>query len=259
MNMSKKLAVAGMAAILTAGISMTSFAGEWKLDQVGWWYQNDDGSYAKDGWAKIDNVWYWFDETGYMETGWIYDAGNYYYLVESGGMAAGTDVIVDGSLYRFASDGALMDDWVLGNSISDYSIRIPDGSYFYDNSFLLLTGNAHDFYAQLDGPEEMTPCVRVAYDSSEYAQFSMSEYVNTCKEVYETRGFDFKNCGSVTLGDGRVYTKLSLITETLTEDLYLRKISYNGSPLYMCIGLGYSNADEKNRVEAVLKSVSVYR
>ena len=258
MNLTKKLAVAGMAAILTAGISMTSFAGEWKLDQVGWWYQNDDGSYAKDGWAKIDNVWYWFDETGYMETGWIYDAGNYYYLIESGGMAAGTDVVVDGYLYRFASDGALMDDWVLGNSISDYSICIPDGSYFYDESFLSMTGNAHDFYAQLDGAGELVPWVRVAYDSGEDAQLSMSGYVNACKEAYETKGYGFKDNGSVTLGDGRVYTKVSLITGSLTEDLYLRKISYNGSPLYMYFGLGYSNADEKKRVEAVLKSVSVY-
>lgn len=67
--MKKKLAVLGMAMAMTAGLAMTSYAGEWKLDHVGWWYQNDDGSYAKDGWAHIDNVWYWFDEAGYMETG----------------------------------------------------------------------------------------------------------------------------------------------------------------------------------------------
>lgn len=258
MKMTKKLAIAGAAAILTAGISMTSFAGEWKIDQVGWWYQNDDGSYAKDGWAKIDNVWYWFDETGYMETGWIYDAGNYYYLVESGGMAAGTDVVVDGYLYRFASDGALMDDWVFGNSISDYSIYIPDGSYFMDEALLSLTGNAFDFYAQLDGAGEMFPCVRVAYDSSDDAQLSMNGYVDACKEAYEAKGYGVENKGSVTLGDGRVYTKISITSGTMTDDLYIRKISYNGSPLYMYFGLGYSNADEKNRVEAVLKSLSVY-
>ncbi len=33
--------------ILTTAISITAFAGQWKQDIVGWWYQNDDGCYLR--------------------------------------------------------------------------------------------------------------------------------------------------------------------------------------------------------------------
>ena len=31
--------------LLTASLSMTARAGEWKQDDAGWWYQDDDGTY----------------------------------------------------------------------------------------------------------------------------------------------------------------------------------------------------------------------
>ena len=36
------------AAAMTAGAAFTSFAGSWQLDNIGWWYQTDDGSYLRD-------------------------------------------------------------------------------------------------------------------------------------------------------------------------------------------------------------------
>lgn len=45
---------------------MTALAGEWKQDQTGWWYQNDEGGYAKSGWKTIDGKSYYFNENGYM-------------------------------------------------------------------------------------------------------------------------------------------------------------------------------------------------
>ncbi|MDO5406678.1 MAG: hypothetical protein Q4F28_05040 [Eubacteriales bacterium] len=53
------------AGCLAAAMTMTSFAAEWKQDQVGWWYQNDDGSYLKDGWSWVDGRCYYFDGNGY--------------------------------------------------------------------------------------------------------------------------------------------------------------------------------------------------
>lgn len=41
-------ATLGVSAIL----SMTSFAGEWKQDNTGWWYQNDDGTYPVSSWFQ---------------------------------------------------------------------------------------------------------------------------------------------------------------------------------------------------------------
>lgn len=53
---------------LIASMSITSFGGEWKQDSMGWWYQNDDGSYTVNQWQEIDGKQYYFNETGYMLT-----------------------------------------------------------------------------------------------------------------------------------------------------------------------------------------------
>lgn len=69
--------------IMTIGFSMVSFAGEWKQDTNGWWYQNDDGTY-KTGWYQdADSKWYYFDNAnGYMLTNTITPDG--YKLSEDG-------------------------------------------------------------------------------------------------------------------------------------------------------------------------------
>lgn len=40
--------------VLTAGISLSAYAAEWKQSNGQWWYQNDDGSYPKDESQWID-------------------------------------------------------------------------------------------------------------------------------------------------------------------------------------------------------------
>lgn len=58
--------------MLASGMSMTAFVGQWKQDTIGWWYQNDDGSYFNNGWEWIDSYGdgtaecYYFDTNGYM-------------------------------------------------------------------------------------------------------------------------------------------------------------------------------------------------
>ena len=46
-----------LATLLSTFYPLTSFAGEWKSDNNGWWYQNDDGSYPKNTWQWIDGAW----------------------------------------------------------------------------------------------------------------------------------------------------------------------------------------------------------
>lgn len=63
-----------LATLLSAFYPITSFAGEWKSDNNGWWYQNDDGSYPKNTWQWIDgnkdgvSESYYFNENGYLLT-----------------------------------------------------------------------------------------------------------------------------------------------------------------------------------------------
>ena len=60
------------AMVLTLATTVTAFAGTWKQDNVGWWYQRDDGSYPMNGWEWIDGnndgiaECYYFNEVGYI-------------------------------------------------------------------------------------------------------------------------------------------------------------------------------------------------
>lgn len=64
--------ILSLASLLTISISSLTFAGEWKLDNNGWWYQNHDGTYKTDGCQYIDGnhdgiaELYYFDKNGYL-------------------------------------------------------------------------------------------------------------------------------------------------------------------------------------------------
>ena len=68
--MKKKLKIATcvlMAILLSCLSGMSIFAGQWKYDSKGQWYQNDDGSYLSNGWAKdSEDKWYYFNADGYL-------------------------------------------------------------------------------------------------------------------------------------------------------------------------------------------------
>jgi len=69
--------------------TITSVAGEWIKDSIGWWYKNVDNSYPANKWQLINGKWYFFQKTGYMAVGWIYDNHKWYYLNEDGSMKTG--------------------------------------------------------------------------------------------------------------------------------------------------------------------------
>ncbi|RHR46054.1 hypothetical protein DWX10_27245 [Clostridium sp. AF18-27] len=60
-------------------VPITSFAGEWKEDNKGYWYVNDDGSYIIGQWEWIDGnndglaECYYFNENGYLEVNTVID------------------------------------------------------------------------------------------------------------------------------------------------------------------------------------------
>lgn len=72
----KRLAKVLIAASLMAlTMSTTSFAGTWKQNDQGWWWQEDDHSYPVSQWEWLDGngdgiaECYYFDESGYLLTG----------------------------------------------------------------------------------------------------------------------------------------------------------------------------------------------
>lgn len=101
----KKLSTFLVAVCLSILVSITVFAGQWKQNDTGWWYQNDDGSYPVSQWKTIDEKQYCFDANGYMETGWMVTSqGNWYYLNPSGELRY--DALTEnGRTYYFDSNG----------------------------------------------------------------------------------------------------------------------------------------------------------
>lgn len=105
--------------------------GKWVWDQgkTTWWYQYNDGSYAKNGWKQIDNVWYYFDANGYaLKNEWVLHKGFWYYLNDNCSMATGWKW-VDTAWYYFTPQatnkypmGAMQIGW-----------EFIDGEWYYLN------------------------------------------------------------------------------------------------------------------------------
>lgn len=72
MKRSKKAIALMLAAVMASGSTMTVFAGQWMKDDVGYWWQEDDGSYPTNTmkWIDADGdtvaEGYYFDENGYV-------------------------------------------------------------------------------------------------------------------------------------------------------------------------------------------------
>ena len=71
---------------LSCLLTFPSYAGQWKQDAKGWWYQNDDDSYKVNEWYKdpSNGSSYHFETFGYMNTGKTYIGEKWYYFLDDG-------------------------------------------------------------------------------------------------------------------------------------------------------------------------------
>ncbi len=79
-----------MTIALSVGSVSTSFAGQWKSNDRGWWYEEDNGPFYTNGWQWIDGnndgiaECYHFNQDGYLDVGtfieddyWVNDDGQW--------------------------------------------------------------------------------------------------------------------------------------------------------------------------------------
>lgn len=64
--MKKWILTAIVIGTLSAAMSFSSYAAQWKSDATGWWWEEDDGSYPVSDWREINGKWYYFGGDGYM-------------------------------------------------------------------------------------------------------------------------------------------------------------------------------------------------
>ena len=71
MKMKKTLKILAAAGIMTVAMGMTAFAGQWKQDTTGWWYDYGNGTWPASSWQWVDGnndgiaECYYFDQYGY--------------------------------------------------------------------------------------------------------------------------------------------------------------------------------------------------
>ena len=91
-------------------------AASWKKNNVGWWWQEDNGSYPKNTLKKVGGQNYYFDSRGYMATGWVKSNNKWYYFNPNGAMATGWKQ-VGNTWYYLNSSGVMQTGWLnLGNT-----------------------------------------------------------------------------------------------------------------------------------------------
>lgn len=107
----RKILTAAVAAGMAAAMAGTAWAGEWKQDDKGWWYETENGNYKSGFMVEIDGEWYSFGENGYMVTGWLPDGEDWYYMDPDGARATGWREI-GGKWYFFDKNGLMLrDEW----------------------------------------------------------------------------------------------------------------------------------------------------
>lgn len=117
-NLIKILTVAAVAAFISVSPAM---AGQWRTgagaNASRWWYVNDDGSYAANGWHQINNVWYYFDNSGWLlantvtPDGYIVDRNGAWVQTAASAKNKQNTVTLCTSYYRSAAKAASDDDF----------------------------------------------------------------------------------------------------------------------------------------------------
>ena len=106
--------------------------GIWIQDEKGWWYKFSNGTYPKNGWAKLPwqgiEYWYYFDADGYMKMGWLESSGSYYYLnpiigTNSGKMLTGWQLI-DQKWYYFSTEQGAKEGSLLRNTVTPDNYQV---------------------------------------------------------------------------------------------------------------------------------------
>lgn len=231
-----------VALVISMLASFSAYAGEWKQDQTGYWYEETNGEYVASAWKQIDGAWYYFNETGYMQTGWLKEGETWYYLEPgTGAMVADKEVLIDGETYYFDASGAMAETapaesaastpstgWNGNTFVStrmNYQVTVPAA---YQNMDPTLFDGHVDYESVVCEIAVTSTSNEVALVSVYYPGLSMvsaSEMATTMATILagENSIYTIRDQGQTVLGGGSYeYICLSL-GEILYQDLYIKK------------------------------------
>jgi hypothetical protein len=169
--------IATLMSIFCVGVAM---AGEWKQDDTGWWWQNDDGTYVKGTWMWLDGdndgiaQCYYFDASGYM-----WGAGNTtpdgYTLNQEG------QWIVDGVVQtkQVEVKTATTTDTSATSTNTDTNNTADSSQFYEDNGGFNEYGVSNTAIAMFAGTRE---------ENAKYGEVEVRGY-NNATTVYYGNGF----------------------------------------------------------------------
>lgn len=198
--MKKKVMTLVLTTAMTAAAGLTAFAGEWKSNDTGWWWLNDDGSNPAAEWKWLDG-----NKDGTFE---CYYFGNDGYMLSDTTTPDNYQVNKDGA---WIVDGGVQLQFNLeenaGNDEEDGE-NSGEASYEYDAYDLIGTYTSEDGdYMELNlGADDSLVGMYYDEDGSFDGIYSFKK-VNSLeyKDSLHSRNIKFSNEGSFTMRDTVYY------------------------------------------------------
>ena len=159
----KKIVALLMTAAIALGTATTSFAASWQSDSIGWWWQNDDGTWPSNSWQWLDGngdgvaECYYFDGNGYMLANTTTPDG---YQVNADGAWVQNGVVQTQTATLTNNTGATANHNAnydpahpLAGKIDEWNLRLPynligPGYVYSKNVQAMLTGQMDQYFAE---------------------------------------------------------------------------------------------------------------
>lgn len=215
-RMKKAIAIA-LATATMASQAMTAMAAEWKQNEIGYWYQEDNGSYPTNSWKWINGRCYYFDSNGYMlantttPDGYTVDATGAWTVngavqTQSTGQTSGT--VHHNENYDPAHP--------LAGKIDEWRLRLTPESNALNTLYITGLPNVHamltnqmEYYVEPSGPygvEEQKEVEQVLYNwycnwlnSFDFENMSEMDRAKAIKKVFSTKSYKiYRNEGNFT-------------------------------------------------------------
>ncbi len=245
----KKFGALLLAAMIAFGTSMVSYAGSWKQDETGWWYQNDDGTYLVNTWYQdTDGSWYFLNEEGYM-------ISNCYRVIDGTYYAFGSTGRWTGIMFTGIEAGA----WDAGsytNTWSGFSMNVPEGYQILTAEQTGLIGSSQtmvEFVVYVpDGTGSGVELEYMdAYDFPSGSATTLEYMVSWNSMMLALQGYTVESVTTVTMG-GREYMKLTANNSGVVKhELYCRKV---GDHYFECVTAVYWLASQ-NAMDTLMSSI----
>lgn len=217
MKRMKKAITIVIATATMASQAMTAMAAEWKQNEIGYWYQEDNGSYPTNSWKWINGRCYYFDSNGYMlantttPDGYTVDATGAWTVngavqTQSTGQTSGT--VHHNKNYDPAHP--------LAGKIDEWRLRLTPESNALNTLYITGLPNVHamltnqmEYYVEPSGPygvEEQKEVEQVLYNwycnwlnSFDFENMSEMDRAKAIKKVFSTKSYKiYRNEGNFT-------------------------------------------------------------